>query len=130
MSLTVFKAFCELWCHTTNTFCTESGDMSISLWDLRTIGGLLADGAYYKEVILSARKLLSAGRGEMIFQRLAHSSFLYSTDYAKMFMALFNFLLPNGYAYVFEGDRFTHLLPVMTTESELKLQQTHHVHLV
>ena len=64
MSLTVFKAFCELWCHTTNTFCTESGDMSISLWDLRTIGGLPADGAYYEEVIPSARELLSAGRGD------------------------------------------------------------------
>jgi len=38
--------------------------MSISLWDLRAIGGLLADGAYYEEVIPSVRELLSAGRGD------------------------------------------------------------------
>ena len=57
----------------------------------------------------------------MIFQRLARSSFLHSTDYAKMFMALFNFMLLNGYASGIEGDRFTHLLPAVTTESELKL---------
>ena len=66
----------------------------------------------------------------MIFQRLARSFFLHSTDYAKMFMALFNFLLPNEYASGFEGGRFTHLLPVVTIESELMPQQTHHVHLV
>jgi len=66
----------------------------------------------------------------MIFQRLARSSFLHSTDYAKMFMALFNFLLSNVYASGFKGGRFTHLLLAVTTESELKLQQTHHVHLV
>jgi len=31
MSANIFKSFYELWCHTSNTFCTESGDMSISL---------------------------------------------------------------------------------------------------
>ena len=31
ISLIVFKVFWELWCHTTNTFCTESGDTPISL---------------------------------------------------------------------------------------------------
>jgi len=64
MILTTFKAFCELWCHTNNTFCTESGDMSISLSDLRAIGGLLADSPYYEEIILSARELVSAGGGD------------------------------------------------------------------
>ena len=38
--------------------------MPISLWDLRTIGGLPADGAYYEEVIPSAGELLFAGRGD------------------------------------------------------------------
>jgi len=61
MSANIFKSFCELWCHTTNTFCTESGDMSISLWDMWVIGGLPADGSYYEEVIPSARELLAAG---------------------------------------------------------------------
>ena len=55
MSLTVFKAFCELWCRTTNNFCTKSGDMSISLWNLQAIGGLPINGAYNEEVIPSAR---------------------------------------------------------------------------
>jgi len=65
----------------------------------------------------------------MIFQRLARSSSLHSTDYDKMFMASFNLLLLNGYASGFEDGRFTHLLLVVTTKSELKLRQTHHVHL-
>jgi len=38
--------------------------MSISLWDLQTIGGLPADGAYYEEVIPSVREPLFAGRGD------------------------------------------------------------------
>jgi len=60
MSVNVFKAFCELWCHTTNTLCIESDDMSISLWDMRVIGGLSTDGSYYEEIIPSARELLFA----------------------------------------------------------------------
>ena len=64
MSLTVFKALCELWCHTINNFCTKSGDISISLWDWQTIGGLPVDGAYYEEVIPSAREFLSTGRDD------------------------------------------------------------------
>jgi len=67
MNLTIFNAFCELWCHTTNTFCTKSGDMVNSLWDMRTIGGLPADGAYYEEVIPFVRELLSAGRIFLFF---------------------------------------------------------------
>lgn len=62
VNLTIFKAFCELWCHTTNTFCTESSDMSISLLDLWIIGELPGDDAYYEEEIPFAKELLSAGR--------------------------------------------------------------------
>ena len=51
MSVNVFKAFCELWYHTPNTLCTESGNMSISLWDMQIIGGLSADESYYEEVV-------------------------------------------------------------------------------
>jgi len=61
MSVNVFRAFCELWYYTTNTFCTESGDMSISLWDMRIRGGLSANGSYYKEVVPSARELFFGG---------------------------------------------------------------------
>jgi len=104
--------------------------MSISLWDLRAIGGLPGDSACYEEVIPSARELLATGRGDNDIPVTCSSLSLHSTHYAKMFMASFNLLLPNGYASGFEGRRFTHLLPIVTTESELKFQQTHHVHLV
>jgi len=67
MSLSIFKAFCEVWCRTTSTFCTKSGDMVISLWDLQVLGGPPADGAYEKEVILSVRELLSTGCGSFLF---------------------------------------------------------------
>jgi len=94
MSLTVFKVFYKLWCHTANTFCTESGDISISLWDLWIIGGLPINGAYYEEVIPSARKLLFAGHGDNNIP--ATCSFLFSRISAKIFMASFSYLLLNG----------------------------------
>jgi len=77
ISLIVFKAFCELRRHTSNTFCIESSDISISLWNLQAIGGLPADGAYYEEVLLSSRELLSTGHGDNDI--LATCSFLFST---------------------------------------------------
>jgi len=76
MSVNVFKAFCELWCHTTNTFCIESGDMSMSLWDKRVIGGIPADGSCYEEVTPSASELLS---GEQDNKPLKTCTFLFST---------------------------------------------------
>ncbi|TYJ95665.1 hypothetical protein E5676_scaffold104G00970 [Cucumis melo var. makuwa] len=36
----IVRAFCEAWCPSTNTLHTSAGEMSISLWDLRVLGGL------------------------------------------------------------------------------------------
>ena len=44
-------------------------------------------------------------------------------------MALFNFLILNGYASGSKGGRFTHLLLAVTIESKVKLQQIHNPHL-
>ena len=75
MSVNVFKALCELWCHTTNTFCTKSCDMSMSLWDMRVIGGLPAYGSCYEEIIPSARELFSIGQDK---KPLETCTFLFS----------------------------------------------------
>ena len=75
MSANVFKAFYELWCHTTNTFCTESGGMSISSWDMWVIGGLPVDRSYYEEAIPSAKELLAAGQDN---EQLKTCTFLFS----------------------------------------------------
>ncbi|KAH0643747.1 hypothetical protein KY285_032823 [Solanum tuberosum] len=53
----VLHAFCELWRPSTNTLSTFIGEMSISLWDLQSIGGLLVQGNFYDEVVPSAKEL-------------------------------------------------------------------------
>ncbi|KAK4716573.1 hypothetical protein R3W88_014911 [Solanum pinnatisectum] len=42
----VHQAFCENWRPSTNTVSTFVGELSISLWDLRTIGGLPVHGSF------------------------------------------------------------------------------------
>ncbi|KAG5630501.1 hypothetical protein H5410_002218 [Solanum commersonii] len=49
--------FCENWRPSTNTVSTFVEELSISLWDLRTIGGLPVHGFFYDEVIPSAKEL-------------------------------------------------------------------------
>ncbi|KAA0052363.1 hypothetical protein E6C27_scaffold207G002060 [Cucumis melo var. makuwa] len=46
----VVRAFCEAWCPSTNTLHTMAGELSISLWDLWSFGGLPIKGAYYSIV--------------------------------------------------------------------------------
>ncbi|KAH0730259.1 hypothetical protein KY289_001447 [Solanum tuberosum] len=53
----VLHAFCELWRPSTNTLSTFIGEMSISLWDLQSIGGLPVQGHFYDEVVPSAKEL-------------------------------------------------------------------------
>ncbi|KAG5529091.1 hypothetical protein RHGRI_029680 [Rhododendron griersonianum] len=43
----VMRHFCELWSPSTNTLHTAAGKMSISLWDLRALGGLPISGLIY-----------------------------------------------------------------------------------
>ncbi|TYK25971.1 uncharacterized protein E5676_scaffold1441G00320 [Cucumis melo var. makuwa] len=43
----IVRAFCEAWCPSTNTLHISSGEMSISLWDLWVIGGLLIKAYYH-----------------------------------------------------------------------------------
>lgn len=51
--------FCELWRPSTNSLHVPTGDVSISLWDLRIIGGLFINGTFYDEVVPSAKELAS-----------------------------------------------------------------------
>ncbi|KAH0698813.1 hypothetical protein KY284_013028 [Solanum tuberosum] len=53
----VLHAFCELWRPSTNTLSTFIGEMSISLSDLQSIGGLLVQRHFYDEVVPSAKEL-------------------------------------------------------------------------
>jgi len=64
--------------HTTNTFCTERGDMSIFLWDMWVIHGLPAGGSYYEEVVPSARELLAVGQDN---KQLKTCTFLFSASH-------------------------------------------------
>ncbi|XP_074307513.1 uncharacterized protein LOC141642579 [Silene latifolia] len=47
----VMRAFFEAWCPTTNTLHTREGELSISLWDLRMLGGLSIVGELYDETV-------------------------------------------------------------------------------
>jgi len=49
----VIRAFYEAWCPETNTLHTISGEMSISLWDLYKLGGLLIYKKILDEVVPS-----------------------------------------------------------------------------
>ena len=104
--------------------------MSIFLWDLRTIGGLPADGAYYEEVIPSARELLSAGRGDNDIP--ATCTFLFSAFHrlCQDVHGIVQLPATEWIRFWFRGRQIYAPSPAVTTESELKLQQTHHVHLV
>ncbi|MCE3051346.1 hypothetical protein HAX54_049544, partial [Datura stramonium] len=53
----ILQAFCEAWCPKTNTILTSLGELSISLWDLHTLGGLPIRGSFYEEVIPQATEL-------------------------------------------------------------------------
>ncbi|MCE3052335.1 hypothetical protein HAX54_052297 [Datura stramonium] len=52
----VLQVFFENWRPSTNTVASFIGDLSISLWDLRTIGGLPLHGSFYDEVIPLAKE--------------------------------------------------------------------------
>ncbi|KAL2893825.1 DNA damage-binding protein 2 [Bienertia sinuspersici] len=58
------QRFCEFWCPTTNTVLTGDGEASISLWDLRILGGLPIYGAFYDEVVPTALELEGSQDGE------------------------------------------------------------------
>jgi len=51
----VLHALCGSWCPTTNTLHTLSRELSISLWDLHRLGGLLIYGEIYDETIPSSQ---------------------------------------------------------------------------
>ncbi|XP_060195511.1 uncharacterized protein LOC132624806 [Lycium barbarum] len=53
----ILQAFCEAWCPKMNTLLTSVGELSISLWDLHTLGGLPIGGHFYEEVIPEAKEL-------------------------------------------------------------------------
>ncbi|KAL0406169.1 UNVERIFIED_CONTAM: hypothetical protein Slati_3930800 [Sesamum latifolium] len=54
----VLQAFLELWCPSTNTLHTAVGEISLSLWDIRGLCGLLVRGEFYDEVVPSSKDLL------------------------------------------------------------------------
>ncbi|KAG5584978.1 hypothetical protein H5410_045412 [Solanum commersonii] len=53
----VLQAFCKNFHPSTNTVSTFVKELFISLWDLRTIGGLPVHGSFYDEFIPSAKEL-------------------------------------------------------------------------
>ncbi|KAA0034815.1 hypothetical protein E6C27_scaffold213G00490 [Cucumis melo var. makuwa] len=58
----VVRAFCEAWCPSTNILHTVAGELSISLWDLWSFGGLPIKGDFYEERIPSFKELTSTSR--------------------------------------------------------------------
>ncbi|KAA0063884.1 uncharacterized protein E5676_scaffold94G00240 [Cucumis melo var. makuwa] len=44
-----------VWCPSTNTLHTSSGEISISLWDLWVLGGLLIKGIFYDKAFLAIK---------------------------------------------------------------------------
>ncbi|KAK4718117.1 hypothetical protein R3W88_016455 [Solanum pinnatisectum] len=81
----VLQAFCENCLPSTNTVSTFVGELPISLWDLRTIRGLLVHGSFYDEVIPLAKELTHADdQGKSFLQRSCSFLFRRSTDLPKV----------------------------------------------
>ena len=55
----VLQAFLECWCTAMNTLHTSVGEVSISLWDLHSIGGLLVYDSFYEEVVPNSKEISS-----------------------------------------------------------------------
>ena len=53
----VLQAFLECWCAAINTLDTSVGEVSISLWDLHSIGGFLVYGSFYEKVIPNSKDM-------------------------------------------------------------------------
>jgi hypothetical protein len=69
------QAFFEYWCPATNTLHTSVGEISITLWDLCRIGGLLLFGSFYDEVVPSAKEMSSLPSScEYLFAAFHHLS--------------------------------------------------------
>ncbi|KAG5523896.1 hypothetical protein RHGRI_030781 [Rhododendron griersonianum] len=58
----VMRHFCELCSPSTNTLHTAAGEMSISLWDLRALGGLPIYGLIYDEAVPHADELIGVDK--------------------------------------------------------------------
>jgi len=105
MSVNIFKAFCELWCHTADTFCTESSDMSISLRDMWVISGLPADRSYYENLVPPARELLTARQEN---KQLKTCTFLFSAFHrvCQDVNGIFQLTTPEWIRFWFCGPQF------------------------
>ena len=55
----VLQAFLECWCTATNTLHTFVREVSISLWDLHSIGGLPVYGSFYEKVVPNSKDISS-----------------------------------------------------------------------
>nr|CAD1839818.1 unnamed protein product [Ananas comosus var. bracteatus] len=53
----LFKGLVELWCSETNTFHLPYGEVGISLWDIKELGGLSIIGEMYDEFVPSNSEL-------------------------------------------------------------------------
>ena len=53
----VLQAFLECWCAAINTLDTSVGEVSISLWDLHSVGGFLVYGSFYEKVVPNSKDM-------------------------------------------------------------------------
>ncbi|KAH7859948.1 hypothetical protein Vadar_007393 [Vaccinium darrowii] len=63
----VMRYFCEFWSLSTNTLHTSAGERSISLWDLRQLGGLSIRGLMYDEVVPSVEEMTGVDKDSMLY---------------------------------------------------------------
>ncbi|KAL0352215.1 UNVERIFIED_CONTAM: hypothetical protein Scaly_1610200 [Sesamum calycinum] len=73
----IVKAFCEAWCHLTNTLLTSVGEISILLWDLRELAGVPVTGCLYDEVVPSALELTGIDEKREIYSSFQQKTIKY-----------------------------------------------------
>ncbi|KAH0729695.1 hypothetical protein KY290_000824 [Solanum tuberosum] len=120
----VLRAFFDNWSPSTNTVSTFIRELSIYLWDLRTIGGITVHGFFYDEVILSAKKLTHVDdQGKYFFPRSC--SFLFLAFYRLSKGAIDEVSFQEWTKFWFRGPR-KYVEPSPTTSKNLMKPRMNH----
>nr|CAD1836376.1 unnamed protein product [Ananas comosus var. bracteatus] len=115
----LFKGLVELWCSETNTFHLPYGEVGISLWDIKELGGLSIIGEMYDEFVPSNSELknypwvlvnllLNQEKTTSVRRNVRKHQLILRMDILAAFLALWlcKFVMPSGKKDVIRPETF------------------------
>ncbi|XP_020081100.1 uncharacterized protein LOC109704742, partial [Ananas comosus] len=100
----LFKSLVELWCSETNTFHLPYGEVGISLWDIKELGGLSIIGEMYDAFVPSNSELKNYPCN--LRQLLSVYEWLVNRRPAFLALWLCKFVMPSGKKDVIRPETF------------------------